>query len=159
MLNNPGCYCPIIEWTSKEMFIANWQIYHIDQYTSRILCEHTKNGISCHYVTDREADIKAHIHKLHETAVKEKQASNSYVKENAWLDLTSSWSIKDLEQNFKTFPEIRCGTSYELIIWVIMNTEAEDPRTKTNTFRVTVYDSSGLGENDQPWYSNYQGNE
>ncbi len=85
-----GCWCPILVWTSKEMFIAHWQIYHIDQHTSRILCEHKKEGVCCHYMTDREADIKAHMHKLHELAISEKLASNSYINENAWLDLTSS---------------------------------------------------------------------
>ncbi len=70
--------------------------------------------------------MKAHIHKLHDTAIQEKQATNRYVAENAWLDLTSSWSIKDLERSFKTFLESRCGLTYELIVWVIMNTDAED---------------------------------
>ncbi len=55
-----------------------------------------KDGISCHYMTDREADMKTHINKLHELSLKEKLATNSYVAENAWLDLTSSWSIKDV---------------------------------------------------------------
>ncbi len=45
----PGCWYPILNWTSKEMFIAYWQIYHIDQHTSRILCEHKKDGVSCHF--------------------------------------------------------------------------------------------------------------
>ncbi len=91
MPGKPGCCSPITSWTSKEMFIAHWQIYHIDQHTSRILCEHSKEGISCHYMTDCEGDIKAHMHRLHDTAIKEKLASNSYVSENAWLDITSSW--------------------------------------------------------------------
>ncbi len=55
---------------------------------------------------DHKADMKAHMHKLHEPAISEKLATNLYVKENDWLDLTSSWSIKDLERNYKTFPEI-----------------------------------------------------
>ncbi len=58
-------------------------------------------------MADREADMKNHTYKLHEAAVNEKIASNNYVKENAWLDLTSSWSIKDLERSYKTFPEVR----------------------------------------------------
>ncbi len=123
------------------MFIAHCQIYHIDQHTSRILCEHEKDGIPCHYMTDRESDLKAHIHKLHETAIKEKQATNSYVAENAWLDLTSSWSIKDLERSFKTFLDSHCGLTYKLIVWVIMNTDSEDPRTTANIFRVSVFGS------------------
>ncbi len=28
-----GCHCPIKVWNRKEMFIAHWQIYHIDQHT------------------------------------------------------------------------------------------------------------------------------
>ncbi len=138
---NPGCYCPIKNWTSKVMFIAHWQIYHIDQHTSCIICEHSKDGISCHYMTDREADMKSHINKLHESSLKEKLASNSYVPENSWLDLASSWSIKDLERSYKTFPESRCGNSYYLFLCVIMDTDAEDPRTKANVFRVPVYAS------------------
>ncbi len=70
-----------------------------------------------------------------------KFATNCYVKENAWLDLTSSWSIKDLERNCKTFPEARSASSYKLFIWVIMDTATEDPRTKANVFSVPQYDS------------------
>ncbi len=113
----------------------HWQIYDIDQHTSQILCEHSKDGISCHYMTDHEADMKAHINRLHESSLKEKLANNSYVTENA------SWSIKDLERSYKTFPESCCGTSYKLIVWVIMDTDAEDPRTKANNFSVPVYAS------------------
>ncbi len=137
----PGCYCQITNWTDKKMFIAHWQAYHIDQHTSRILCEHEKDDILCHYMTDRESDMKSHIHNLHKDAVAKKQASNSYVSENAWLDLTSSWSIKDLERNFKTLPENRVGLHPTLFVWVIMDTKADDPRTKNKVFRVPVYDS------------------
>ncbi len=52
--------------------------------------------------------------KLHE--VNEKIASNNYVKENAWLGLTSSWSIKDLERSYKTFPEVCRDTTYDLLV-------------------------------------------
>ncbi len=140
----PGCYCPITNWTDRKMFIAHWQAYHIDQHTSHILCEHEKDGNLCHYMTDRESDMKSHIHNLYKDAVVKKQASNSCVSENAWLDLTSSWSIKDLERNFKTFPESRAGLHPTLIVWVIMNTKAEDLRMKNNVFRVPVYDSEEL---------------
>ncbi len=99
----PGCWCPILNCTGNEMFIAHWQIYHIDHHASHILCEHEKDGISCHYMTDHKVDMKAHMHKLHEPAISEKLVTNVYVKEHAWLDLTSSWSIKDLEMNYKTF--------------------------------------------------------
>ncbi len=86
------------------MFIAHWQAYHIDQHTNRIICEHEKYGNLCHYMTDLESDMKSHIHDLHRDAVAKKHASNSYVSENVWLDLTSYWSINDLEKNIKTFP-------------------------------------------------------
>ncbi len=66
-----GCWCPILNWTSKEMFIAHWQIYHIDQHTSHILCEHKKDGVSCHYMTDRQVNMKAHMHIPHEPAISE----------------------------------------------------------------------------------------
>ncbi len=92
-------------------------------------------------MTDRESDMKSHIHNLHQDTVAKKQASNSYVSENAWLDLTSSWSIKDLERNFKTFTESRAGSHPTLIVWVIMDMKAEDPRMSKNVFRVPVYDS------------------
>ncbi len=42
---------------------------------------------------------------MNRPSLKKKLASNSYVPENAWLDLTSSWLIKDLERSYKTFPE------------------------------------------------------
>ncbi len=72
-----GCFCPITQWTNLEMFIAHWQIYHIDQHTSHILCEHMKDGTPCYYMTDHKANMKAHIHKLHKQAVKAKQATNT----------------------------------------------------------------------------------
>ncbi len=97
------------------MFIAHWQIYHIDQHTSCILCEHKKDSVSCHYMTDREVDMKAHMYKLHKLAISEKLPTNRYV-ENAWFDLTPSWSIKDLERNYQTFPETRSRTAYTLFI-------------------------------------------
>ncbi len=83
-------------------------------------------------MTDRESDMKSHIHNLHQDAIAKTHASNSYVSENARLYLTSSWSIEDLERNFKTFPESRAGSHPTLIVWVIMDTKAEDPRTKNN---------------------------
>ncbi len=108
-----GCHCLITNWTDKKMFTAHWQAYHIDQHTSHTVCEHEKDGNLCHYMTDREKDMKSHIHNLHKDAVRKKHASNSYVSENAWLDLTSSWSIKDLDRNFKTFPEnLVCSTPH-----------------------------------------------
>ncbi len=67
--------------------------------------------------------------------------TNPYVKENAWLDLTSSWSIKNLERNYETVPEATSASSYELFEWVIMDTAAEDPRTKVNALMVPSYNS------------------
>ncbi len=76
----PGCFCPITSWKSKKMFIAHWQIYHIDQHTSCIVCEHSKDGISSHYMTDHEADMKAHMHRLHEPAIKENKLAIAMLK-------------------------------------------------------------------------------
>ncbi len=134
----PGCYCLITNWTDKKMFIAHWQAYHIDQNTSRIVCEHEKDINLCQYMTNQESDMKSHIHNLHQDAVAKKQASNSYVSENAWLDLTSFWSIK--ERNFKTFPESRAGSHPTLIVWVIMDMKAEDLRMSKTIFRAPVYE-------------------
>ncbi len=92
-------------------------------------------------MTDSEADMKAHMHKVYEPAISVKLVTNRYVKENAWLDLTSSWSIKDLEMNYKTFPEACSASSYELFVWVIIDTAAEHPRTKANVFRLPQYNS------------------
>ncbi len=57
-------------------------------------------------MTNRESDMKSHIHNLHRDAIMKKQASNSYISENAWLDLTSSWSIKDFERNLRPFRRV-----------------------------------------------------
>ncbi len=127
----PECYCPITSSTDKKIFIAHWQAYHIDQHTSRIICEHEKDGILCHYMTDRESDMKSHIHNLHQDAVMKKQAS--------------SWSMKDIERNFKTFPESHAGSHPTLIVWVIMDTKAEDPRTKT-TFSESQFMTLRIGQ-------------
>ncbi len=115
-----GCYCPITIWSDKEMFVAHWHIYHIDQQSSRIVWEHSKDGVFCQYMTDHEADMKQHIHKVHEPALNAKIATNLYMKENAWLDLTLSWSIKDVEMRFKTLLERYTASSFELLVWVII---------------------------------------
>ncbi len=135
----PACYCQITYWSNKVMFIALWMIDHVDQHTCHIVCKHLKNGMPCHYMTGREADIKQTIHKLHNAALKELLATNWYMKENAWLDLTSSWSIKHIEKRYKTFPENHTGATMRLLVWVIMDHKAEDPRGKSNTFRVPPY--------------------
>ncbi len=64
-----------------------------------------------------------------------------YLSSLADITLTSSWSIKDFEKRYKTFPETHSGSSYELIVWVIMNHEAETPRSKSNAFRLPQYAS------------------
>ncbi len=65
----PGCYCPVTTCSNKKMFIVHWQIYHIEQHRSRIVCEHKKQGVFCQYMTDREAAMKQRIHKVHEPAL------------------------------------------------------------------------------------------
>ncbi len=67
-------------------------------------------------MTDRETDMRNHMHNLHAADVQDKILRNEYVKDKARLDLKSSWSIKDIERNYKTFPEIYCGNQYELLI-------------------------------------------
>ncbi len=119
----------------RNVHSALADLLYIDQHTSRILCEHSNDGISWHYMTDREADMKTHINKLHESSLKEKLASNRYVPENA------CWSAKDSERSYKTFPQRCCGISYKLFIWVIMDTDTEDLRTKANSFSLPVYTS------------------
>ncbi len=104
---------------------------------------HEKDGVPCHYMTDHEADMKQNIHKLHNPALKDKLGTKNCVRENAWLDLTSSWSIKDIEKRFKTFLENHTGSTMRLVIQVIINHEAEEPRSKTNAFRVPPYASPG----------------
>ncbi len=95
----------------------------------------------CQYITDPKADMKQHIHKVQEPTLKVKLDTNWYVKENAWLDLTSSWSIKDIERRFKSLPE-HIASSFELLVWMIMDRSAEDPRSKNNAFRVPLYASA-----------------
>ncbi len=63
--------------------------------------------------------MKQHIHKLHNQALKDKLATNWYINENAWLDLTSSWSIKDIEKRYKTFPENHTGATMRQRISVL----------------------------------------
>ncbi len=86
----PGCHCPIVKWSKKQMLRAHWLIYHVDQLISRIICEHEKDGVPCHYMTDREANMTQHVSKVHEPMLKAMEVSNFYVKENNWLNLTSS---------------------------------------------------------------------
>ncbi len=86
----PGGNCPIKVWSNKKMLVAQWQIYHIDQYISRIVYKHIRNNVLCHYMTDRETDMKQHISKVHAEKLKSMIDSNLYVHENAWLYLTFS---------------------------------------------------------------------
>ncbi len=116
-LQMPGCYCPIVVWSNKDMFVAHWLIYHVVQHVSRIVCDHEKVGVPCQYMTDREADMRQHVSKVHESTLKAMVTSNLYVKENTWLNLTSSWTIKDIEKRFKTFPENHIGGLTKLLVW------------------------------------------
>ncbi len=61
---------------------------------------------------------------------KKKIATESYANENAWLDLTSSWSIKDLRSDIGTLPEMCIDSSFILYCSIIINLEVEDPRSK-----------------------------
>ncbi len=47
----PGYDCPIKVWSNKKMFMAHWQIYHIDQHISCIVCEQMQDNVLCHYMT------------------------------------------------------------------------------------------------------------
>ncbi len=86
----PGCNCPIKVWCNKKMFMAHWLIYHIDQHISHLSCDVKNDDVRRQYMTDREADMKHHVMTVHEAKYEELIMSNAYVKENAWLDLTSS---------------------------------------------------------------------
>ncbi len=44
----PGCNCHIKYWTSKKMVVTHWQILHVDQHFSRIVCEQFKDRLKCH---------------------------------------------------------------------------------------------------------------
>ncbi len=61
----PGCNYPIKVWFNKKTFMTHWQIYHIDQHISRIVCKHERYNMKCHYMTDREADMKHHVCNVH----------------------------------------------------------------------------------------------
>ncbi len=51
-------------------------------------------------------------------------------------------AIKDIEKRYKKFPEV-CyqGSAANRLAWVVMDVLAEDPRGKSNNFRVTPYNS------------------
>ncbi len=142
----PVCYCPIEVCSEREDVCGT-----LDDL-SCIVCNHKKDRVPCQYMTDREADMKQHISKVHEPMLKAIVASNLYMKENTWLDLTSSWSIKDIEKRFKTFPETHIGLITIPIVCVIMDLHAEDPKSKNNASRVPVYSSLEWKK-----YINYQG--
>ncbi len=52
------------------MLVAHWQLYHIDQHTSCIVCEQYKDRVKCHYVTNREANMALHVTKVHTEKLK-----------------------------------------------------------------------------------------
>ncbi len=57
----------------------HWQIYHVDQHISRIVCEYERDNVKCHYMTDREADMKHHVCNIHTEMVMSFIDSNLYV--------------------------------------------------------------------------------
>ncbi len=78
--------------------------------------------------------MRQYFSKVHEPIFKATVVSNLYVKENTWLNLTSSWCIKDIEKRHKTFPESHVPESHvaglpKHFLWVIMDLHAEDPRS------------------------------
>ncbi len=64
--------------------------------------------------------------------------STLYIEEDALLDLTYSWFIKDIEMKYKTYPE----TIPKLLVCDIMDLQAEDPRGKNNPSKVPAYSSA-----------------
>ncbi len=121
-LSMSGCNCSIKVWSNKKMFVVQRQIYHIDQHINRIVCEYVWDCVLCHYMTDREADLKLHISKVHAEKLKVMIDSHLYINENPWLDLTSSWSIKDIAKKYRTFPELSyTASASRLLVWVIMD--------------------------------------
>ncbi len=120
------------------MFVAHWLIYHIDQHISHLVCDFEKDDVRCQYLTDLEADMKQHVSKVHNAKFNALIATNRYVEENAWLEWTSSWSIKYIHKDYKL---TQTGSTALPYIWVIMDHHAKYPRSKTNTFQVTRYSS------------------
>ncbi len=54
----------------------------------------------------------------------------------------SNLSIKNIEKMYKNFPEASyIDSGVRLLIWMIMEFKAEDPRGKNNAYRVHVYPS------------------
>lgn len=73
-----------------------------------------------------------------------------FADDNAWLYMPFSLSIKDNERRKKTFPEAcYTGTTSKLLVWIIMDLQAEDPRS-------TVL-ISGVEDNGVPWCIHHQG--
>ncbi len=93
--------------------------------------------MKCHYMTDREEDMKNHVCNVHTEKVMSIIDSKLYIVENAWLDLTS-WTMKDIERKYKTYHE----ADHKPLVWVIMDLLAENPRGTNNAFRAPVYYSS-----------------
>lgn len=59
-------------------------------------------------------------------------------------NMTSLWSIKDIEKKSRMFPEISSKDNAipaNTLAWVIMDVQAEDPHGKSNSFWVPYYDS------------------
>ncbi len=88
-LDMPVCNCLIKHRANKKMFVAHWQIYHIDQHVCCIVCEQYKDRDKCPHMTNHEAEMKLHVTKIHADKLKSIIDSKMYVNENAWLDMTS----------------------------------------------------------------------
>ncbi len=65
------------------MFMTHWQIYHLDQHIRSIVCEHVRDNLKCHNMTDREADMKHHVCNIHYENIMSPIDSKIYVEENA----------------------------------------------------------------------------
>ena len=145
-MDNPGlagCHCPIKIWTDKGNFIAHWHLFHIEQLASHIVCEERQNAVDlCHYWTDRREDMLKHLTSTHSEAVKAMKGHGCYEKDRAWLDQCSFWMMAGIDKRDKTPPEITAGKNITISAWVIMDSDAVDPRVKTNRFRIPTVNSS-----------------
>ncbi len=88
--------------------------------------------------------MKNYIQNVHSEDLKKLIGSKLYMQENAWLDMTSFWSIKDIERRAKTFPVMAHkdkAVPAQLLEWIIMDVKRDDPHVKSNKVRVPIYDS------------------
>ena len=110
-----GCNCPISSWHDKKLFIAHWQLYHIDHVASRICCSvRTSVGDRCSYWTDRRKDMFDHVSKTHSKELEQLKSSGIYEDCYAWLDLCTYWMMKGIDKVDKTAPEILLNGKYTI---------------------------------------------